>query len=138
VSTQGRAVLGSIWQFLKDHDYLAVIVAIAGGAWAVFTFFAKKGEKGGSTTTVKADHGSVAAGRDITAPVTIHPDANEVVAPINEGLEKLAAQQRELATQVAREKGLRSRRSLQFLSNSAKWACAKRTFQSGLTRRRMN
>jgi hypothetical protein len=45
-------MLGGIWPFLKDHDNLAVlgsigagIAAIAGGAWAVFTFFAKKSEK---------------------------------------------------------------------------------------------
>jgi tetratricopeptide (TPR) repeat protein len=38
--------------------------------------------------------------------VTINPDAKEVVAPINERLEKLAAQQKELAAQVARDKGV--------------------------------
>ena len=71
-------MLGSIWPFLKDPANLAVlgsigagITAIAGGAWALFTFFIKKSEKSGSTTTVKADHGSVAAGGDINAPVTV-------------------------------------------------------------------
>jgi hypothetical protein len=64
-----RAVLGSIWQFLKDPVNLAVITAIAGGAWAVFTFFAKKSEKGSPMSSVKANHGGVAAGRDITGPV---------------------------------------------------------------------
>ena len=46
-------MLGSIWQFLKDPANLAVlgsigagIAAIAGGAWAVFTFFARKSDKG--------------------------------------------------------------------------------------------
>jgi hypothetical protein len=62
-----HAMLGTIWQFLKDHDNLAVIVALAGGAWAVFTFFAKKSEKGTKTTT--ANRGGVAAGRDRTGPV---------------------------------------------------------------------
>jgi hypothetical protein len=46
-----------------------VITAIAAGAWAVFTFFAKKSEKGSATPNVTADHGGVAAGRDITGPV---------------------------------------------------------------------
>ena len=71
-------MLGSIWQFLKDPANLAVlgsigagIAAIAAGAWAVFIFFAKKNEKGPSAPSVKADHGSVAAGRDINAPVTV-------------------------------------------------------------------
>ena len=68
-----------VWQFLKDPANLAVlgsigavITAIAGGAWAVFTFFAKKNKKGSTTPSVKADHGSVAAGRDITGPVNTH------------------------------------------------------------------
>jgi hypothetical protein len=64
-----RAMLGTIWQFLKDHDNLAVIVAIAGGAWAVFTLFANKSEKETKTTSVTANHGDIAAGRDITGPV---------------------------------------------------------------------
>jgi threonine/homoserine efflux transporter RhtA len=69
-------MLGSVWQFLKDPANLAVlgsigagIAAIAGGAWAVFTFFAKKSEKGSTTPSVTADHGGVAAGRDISGPI---------------------------------------------------------------------
>jgi len=92
-------MLGGIWPFLKDPANLAVlgsigagIAAIAGGAWAVFTFFAKKSEKGPSarqpSTTVT-----------VQTPVTINPDAKDVVAPINERLDKLAAQ-------VARDKGV--------------------------------
>jgi hypothetical protein len=45
-------MLGSIWPFLKDPANLTVlrsigagIVAIAAGAWAVFTYFDKKKEK---------------------------------------------------------------------------------------------
>ena len=85
-------MLGGIWQFLKDPANLAVlgsigavIAAIAVGAWAVFTLFAKKSEKGPSapqpSTTVT-----------VQTPVTINPDARDVVAPINERLDKLAAQ----------------------------------------------
>jgi hypothetical protein len=73
-------MLGSIWQFLKDPADLKIlgsigagIATIIAGAWAVFTYFAKKGEKGSSAPSFKADHGSVAAGRDITAPVTDPP-----------------------------------------------------------------
>src|ERR1019366_4384262 len=40
------------------------------------------------------------------APVNINPDAKEVIAPIVERLEKLSAQNKELAAQVAREKGV--------------------------------
>jgi hypothetical protein len=75
-------MLGGIWPFLKDHDNLAVlgsigagIAAIAAGAWAVFTYFDKKKEKGPSAPSV-----------------IINPDAAAVVAPINERLEQLAAQ----------------------------------------------
>ncbi len=106
-------MLGSFWQFLKDPANIAVlgsigagIAAVAGGAWAVFTFFAKKSEKGPSAPSVNADHGSVAAGRDITGPVTIGLDEKRVgqelrktQQPLTEGLERLAAQ-------VAREKGV--------------------------------
>jgi hypothetical protein len=103
-------VLGGIWPFLKDPANLAVlgsigagIVAIAGGAWAVFTFFAKKSEKGPPTPTVKADHGSVAAGRDIIGSVTIGADANEVT-------QQVAAAQNErydrILAEIARDKGV--------------------------------
>jgi hypothetical protein len=92
LSTEGERHAGDIWQFLKDHDNLAVITAIAVGAWAVFTFVAKKSEKGPSapqpSTTVT-----------VQTPVTVNPDAKDVVAPINERLDKLAAQ-------VARDKGV--------------------------------
>jgi hypothetical protein len=80
-------MLGSVWLFLKDPANLTVlgsigagIAAVAGGAWAVFTFFAKKGEKGPPapqpSTTVT-----------VQTPVTINPDARDVVAPINERLD---------------------------------------------------
>jgi tetratricopeptide (TPR) repeat protein len=79
------------------------IATIAAGAWAVFTFFAKKKETGPSAPSVTADHGSVAAGRDITAPVTINPDAKEVV-------QQVAAAQNErydrILAEIARDKGV--------------------------------
>ncbi len=82
-------MFGGIWPFLKDHDNLAVlgsigagIAALAGGAWAVFTFFAKKHEKEPSAPSV-----------------IINPEPAAVAAPINERLEQLAAQ-------VARDKGV--------------------------------
>jgi tetratricopeptide (TPR) repeat protein len=101
---------GSVWQFLKDPANLAVlgsigagIAAIAGGAWAFFTYFDKKKEKGPSAPSVKADHGSVAAGRDITGPVTINPDAKEVVQHVaaaqNERYDRILAE-------IARDKGV--------------------------------
>ena len=106
-------MLGSIWQFLKDPANLAVlgpigagIAAIAGGAWAVFTYFAKKSEKGPSAPSVKADHGSVAAGRDITAPVTIGLDEKEVGQELRKAQQPLRDELERLAAQVAREKGV--------------------------------
>jgi len=103
-------MLGGIWQFLKDPADLTVlgsigagIVAIVGGAWAVFTYFDKKKEKVPSAPGVIADHGSVAAGRDITGPVTINPDANEVVQQV------AAAQNKRydrILAEIARDKGV--------------------------------
>jgi esterase/lipase superfamily enzyme len=68
VGNAASLVVG-IWQFLKDTANLAIITAMAAGAWAVITFFAKNREKGSTAPSVKADHGGVAAGRDITGPV---------------------------------------------------------------------
>jgi esterase/lipase superfamily enzyme len=72
VGNAASLVVG-IWQFLKDPTNLAVIATIASGAWAVFLFFAtkfaKKSEKGSTTPSVTADHGDVAAGRDISGPI---------------------------------------------------------------------
>ncbi len=106
-------MLGSIWPFLKDPANLAVlgsigagITAIAGGAWALFTFFIKKSEKSGSTTTVKADHGSVAAGGDINAPVTVGLDEKEVGQELRKAQQPLRDEFERLAAQVAREKGV--------------------------------
>ena len=72
-------MLGSIWPFLKEPANLAVlgsigaaITAVVGGAWAVFSFFSKKGEKVPPAPSVKADHGSVAAGRDIILSLDDH------------------------------------------------------------------
>jgi esterase/lipase superfamily enzyme len=70
----------SIWQFLKDQGAIlgsiAAIVSIAGaiwkfagGIWKFAGFVAKKSEKDSSASSVKADHGGVAAGRDINGPI---------------------------------------------------------------------
>jgi hypothetical protein len=102
-----------IWQFLREPANLAVlgsigagIAAIATGAWAVFTFFAKKKEKGPSAPSVKADHGSVAAGRDITGPVTIGLDEKEVGQELRKAQQPLREELERLAAQVARDKGV--------------------------------
>ena len=123
-------MLGGIWQFLKDPANLAVlgsigavIAAIAAGAWAVITLFAKKSEKGPSapqpSTTVT-----------VQTPV-VNRDAKDVVAPINERLDKLTAQ-------VARDKGVEIAPLRAVSSSSAQRACRKWTFRSFSTRRRMN
>jgi hypothetical protein len=113
LSPEGRAMLGSVWQFLKEPANLTVlgsigagIAAIAAGAWAVFTFFAKKSEKGPSAPNVKADHGSVAAGRDITAPVTIGLDEKRAGRELRKAQEPLRDELERLAAQVARDKGV--------------------------------
>ncbi|MGC2224530.1 MAG: tetratricopeptide repeat protein [Methylocella sp.] len=129
-------MLDSILQFLKNQGAIlgsiAAIVAIAGGIWKFVAFFAKKNEKSGSTTTVKADHGgvapgrditgpvntntrgdsaradhgSVAAGRDITAPVTIGLDEKRVGQELRKAQQPLRDELERLAAQVAREKGV--------------------------------
>jgi tetratricopeptide (TPR) repeat protein len=106
-------MLGSIWQFLKDPANLAVlgsigagIAAIAGGAWAVFTFFAKKSERGPSAPSVTADSGSVAAGRDITGPVTVGLDEKRVGRELRKAQQPLRDELERLAAQVARDKGV--------------------------------
>jgi tetratricopeptide (TPR) repeat protein len=106
-------MLGSIWQFLKDPADLKIlgsigagIATIIAGAWVVFTYFAKKGEKGSSAPSVKADHGSVAAGRDITAPVTIGLDEKRVGQELRKSQQPLRDELERLAAQVARDKGV--------------------------------
>jgi hypothetical protein len=106
-------MVGGIWQFLKDPANLTVlgsigagIAALAGGAWAIFTFFAKKGEKGPSAPSVKAYHGSVAAGHDINAPVTIGLDEKGVGQEVRKAQEPLRDELERLAAQVARNKGV--------------------------------
>jgi hypothetical protein len=66
-------MLSSIWDFLKDASNQAVlswigggIVVIAAGIWAVVKFIAKNGDQKPSQPTVSADHGSIAAGRNIS------------------------------------------------------------------------
>jgi hypothetical protein len=108
LSPEGRAMLGGICQFLKVPANLAVlgsigagIAAIAGGAWAVYVHFYPSPEAK-QPASIEVHNGNViASGPNATfnAPVNINPNAKEVVAPINERLDKLAAQ-------VAREKGV--------------------------------
>ncbi len=101
----------SILKFLRDPANLAIlgsigaaIAAIACGAWAVFTYFDKKNEKGPSAPNVTADHNSVAAGRDITAPVTIGLDEKGVGQELRKAQEPLRDELERLAAQVARDK----------------------------------
>ncbi|HEY4848135.1 MAG TPA: hypothetical protein VIH87_10200 [Methylocella sp.] len=106
-------MLGSIWPFLKDPANLAILgsigagfATIIAGAWAVFTFFAKKSERGPSAPSVTADHGSVAAGRDITAPVTLGLDEKGVGQEVRKAQEPLRDELERLAAQVARDNGV--------------------------------
>ncbi|MDQ6869086.1 MAG: tetratricopeptide repeat protein [Pseudomonadota bacterium] len=76
-----------------------MIAAIATSTWVVFTFFARKSEKGPSAPSVKANHGSVVAVRDIIGPVTIGLDQKGVgqeledkLKPRDEKLDKILAQ----------------------------------------------
>jgi hypothetical protein len=68
-------MLGRIWQFLKDPANLGVlgsiggaIVAIAGGAWAVFVYLhpAPEAKSPPAGKQIEADCGSVAIGGDVT------------------------------------------------------------------------
>jgi len=93
-------------QFSDPRSIGAVIAAIAGGAWAVFTYFDKKNEKSPSAPNVTADHGSVAAGRDITEPVTIGLDEQKVGQELRKAQEPLRDELERLAAQVARDKGV--------------------------------
>jgi hypothetical protein len=66
-------VLSSIWDFLKDGSNQALlswigggIVVVAGAFWAALKFFFPRDKnKSASPPSVHADHGGVAAGRDI-------------------------------------------------------------------------
>jgi hypothetical protein len=66
-------MLSSTWDFLKDGSNQAVlswigggIAVVAAGIWAVVKFIAKNGDNKPSQPSVSADHGSMAAGRDIS------------------------------------------------------------------------
>jgi hypothetical protein len=67
-------MLDNLWAFVQDQANRVVLGWIGGGiaavavaAWAVIKFFAKK-------DGVRADRGSVSAGRDITnSPIKIDP-----------------------------------------------------------------
>src|ERR1700731_3386052 len=90
-------MLSGIWQFLNDpsnQGTLALLgggaVVVVGGLWKAVTFFldgTKPAAPQPSTTVT------------VQTPVIINPDAKDVVAPIKEQVEQLAAQ-------VAREKGV--------------------------------
>jgi hypothetical protein len=72
-------MLNVFWAFLKDSANREIlgwigtgIVAVAGGLWAVVSFYSKKDDDGGSTPSVRADRKSVAIGRDNTnSPINI-------------------------------------------------------------------
>jgi hypothetical protein len=96
--------------FLRDEGNRALLgwiggglVVLATGLWAVFTFYVdhSKPPPPPATTIVEQKGTGFASGRDTTinAPVTINPDAKEVVAPISERLDKILVR-------VAREKGV--------------------------------
>ena len=139
-----RAMFESILKFLRDPANLAIlgsigaaIAAIACGAWAVFTYF-DKNEKGPSAPNVTADHNSVAAGRDITAPVTIgldreggRPGASQSAGAAEEELN--GWRPRSLATKTSRW-----RRCVLFWSSSAKPVSRTRIFPRGLMRKPTN
>jgi hypothetical protein len=65
-------MLSSTLNFLKDNQAVLSwigggIVAVATGIWAVVKFIAKSGDqKPSKQPSVNADHGSIAAGRDIS------------------------------------------------------------------------
>jgi tetratricopeptide (TPR) repeat protein len=106
-------VLGSILQFLKDPANLGVLrsigaamATIAAASWAVFTYFDKKKEKGPSAPSVRAGHGSVAAGGDINAPVTLGLNEKGVGQELRKAQQPLREEHERLAAQVAREKGV--------------------------------
>jgi hypothetical protein len=62
----------AIWSFLQNGSNQATlawigggIVVLAGGAWAVIKFFAKRADKATPPPSVTASHGAVAVGRDM-------------------------------------------------------------------------
>ncbi len=59
---------GRIWQFVRDPVNFAVLVAIAGGAWAVLVYFhpAPEAKSPPAEKQIEADCGSVAIGGDVT------------------------------------------------------------------------
>jgi tetratricopeptide (TPR) repeat protein len=94
--------------FVRDEGNRAVLgwiggglVVLATGLWAVYVHFYPAPEAKPSNSIEVHNGNVIASGPNATfnAPVTINPDAKEAVAPINERLDKLAAQ-------VAREKGV--------------------------------
>lgn len=63
--------LSAIWEWLSDPGNRAILgflggglTVLAGAVWAVFRHLRSDRGKEPSPLTVKADHGSVAAGRD--------------------------------------------------------------------------
>ena len=66
-------MLDALWTFLSNPANQGTltwigggIFVVVGGVWAVVKFFARKSDGGGSKPSVRADNGSVAAGRDIS------------------------------------------------------------------------
>ncbi len=96
--------------FLRDEGNRALlgwigggVAAMAAGIWAVFKFYADRSKPSPPPSqSIQVQNGNViGSGPNATfnAPINVNLDAKEVVAPINERLDKLAAQ-------VARDKGV--------------------------------
>jgi hypothetical protein len=65
-------MITEIWSFLQDESNRTVLgwigggaVAVAGAIWAVVKFILSRGKRTSVLVSVKAAHGSIAAGRDI-------------------------------------------------------------------------
>jgi hypothetical protein len=101
--------------FLRDESNRTLLgwigggfVVLASGLWAGYVHFYPSPEPKPSQSIEVHNGNVIGSGPNATfnAPVNINPDAKEVIAPIDERLEKLSAQQKELAAQVARDKGV--------------------------------
>ena len=72
-------MLSSTLSFLKDNQAIltwigsGLVVAVS-GLWAVVRFFAKRSSHEQSKSSINADRGSIAAGRDITIKTRVHSD----------------------------------------------------------------
>ncbi len=77
--------------------------------WAVYVHFFPAPDAKGPSQTIELHNGNVIGsgpGATYNAPINVGPDAKEVAAPLVEQMKELTAAQKELAAQVAREKGV--------------------------------